>query len=163
VNTRRRLPLAAIVAFSIFVPAGPATAATGGGCAPGVYLVDEASCCTQSLWSIASDGTMHTTSSAQGALGFGEGYGRWRQTRGQQIESTVLDFTYSKNSTGGGFSAAAIARVDAKSTFSDHCKELRGSFELRFFDSGTEDPLDPSTDTGAPLADTFTGRRITVP
>jgi hypothetical protein len=106
---------------------------------------------------------MHTTSSAQGALGFGDGYGRWKQTRRQQIESTVLDFTYGKNPLGSGVPPASVARVDAKFSFSDHCKQLAGSFELRFFDPATEDPLDPASDGGTPVLDTFTGRRVTVP
>lgn len=157
-------PLALILLSALAIPgwALPAAAANGGGCTPGVYLVEEASG-TQSLWSMASDGTIHTTSSAQGPLGFGDGYGRWKQTRNLRIESTVLDFTYSKNSTGSGIPPASVARIDAKFSFSERCKRLEGSFELRFFDPATEDPLDPSTDSGAPVQETFTGRRITVP
>jgi hypothetical protein len=41
------------------------------------------------------------------------------------------------------------------------CAKIAGSFTLRFFEAG-EDPLDPSTDSGTPITDTFTGRRLTV-
>jgi hypothetical protein len=51
--------------------------------------------------------------------------------------------------------------VDIVVSFTDEgCDEIEGDFLLRFFE-GDEDPLDPSTDTGEPLSDTMTGRRVT--
>lgn len=156
--SRHTLPLIPFV-LSIFCLAVPAQAGPEGGCVPGVYLVKESSG-TQSLWTFSGDGTIHTTSSAQGALQFGDGQGEWKKARGKQVKSTVLDFSYSPSPVGSGFPPASIARVDAVSSFSRDCKDIHGSFELRFFDAQTEDALDPATDTGSPLAETFTGRRV---
>jgi len=148
-----------VVVVLVLCFAGPVHSAPSEGCIPGTYLVREGSG-TQSLWSFSGDRTLHVTSSAQGALNFGDGYGAWKQASHKQIKSTVLDFNYSSSPTNGGFPPSAIARVDAVSSFSKHCKEMEGSFELRFFDPETEDPLDPDTDTGNPVVDTFTGRRV---
>lgn len=136
-----------------------ANSAPSGGCIPGAYLVQKGSG-TQSLWSFSKDGTIHITSSAQGALNFGDGYGAWKQKRSRQAKATILDFNYNESPVNNGFPPSAVARVDAGLSFSKNCKEVQGSFELRFFDPETEDPLDPGTDTGSPISDTFTGRRI---
>ena len=55
------------------------------------------------------------------------------------------------------------ARVEISfNTTGPGCGEIAGSLEVRTFEDG-EDPLDPSTDTGDPIAtDTFNGRRVTV-
>jgi len=134
-------------------------AAPRGGCIPGTYLVVEGSG-TQSLWTFSSDGTLLSASSAQGALNFSDGQGAWKELRSGKAQSTFLDFNYSNSSLNGGFPPSGIARVDATLTFSKKCDQVEGSFELRFFDPETEDPLDPATDTGNPLSDTFTGRRV---
>ena len=40
------------------------------------------------------------------------------------------------------------------------CDNIAGTLEVREF-TGSEDPLDPDTDTGDPIAtDTVTGRRV---
>jgi len=148
-----------VLAFACLCLAAPASAGPKDECVPGVYLVKEGSG-TQSLWTFSGDGTMHTNSSAQGALQFGDGQGEWKTARGKQVKSTVLDFSYSPSPVASGFPPASVARVDAVSSFSKDCKEIRGRFELRFFDPATEDPLKPATDTGAPIAETFTGRRV---
>jgi hypothetical protein len=45
-------------------------------------------------------------------------------------------------------------------TVGSGCDNIAGSLEVREF-TGSEDPLDPSTDTGDPIAtDTVTGRRV---
>ena len=139
----------------------PIHAASKGGCIPGTYLVQEASG-TQSLWTFSKDGTIQSASSAQGALNFSDAQGAWKQTRSREAKATFLDFNYG-GVEDGGFPPSGIARVDAQLSFSKKCTRIQGSFELRFFDPETEDPLDPSTDTGTPLSDTFTGRRVIVP
>ncbi len=154
-----------IFLFAIVVPLcfmGSLHAATRPGCIPGTYLVVEGSG-TQSLWTFSKDGTFQTTSSAQGPLNFSDGQGAWKQTRSRQAKVTFLDFNYRDSGENGGFPPSGIARVDAQWSFSKKCTDVQGSFELRFFDPDTEDPLDPSTDTGDPISDTFTGRRVTVP
>jgi hypothetical protein len=155
----RLIPSFFVFVVSLFCCVVPGFSATSGGCIPGVYLVQESSG-TQSLWSFSGDGTIHTTSSAQGAFHFGDGYGGWKQTRHQQVGSTFLDFTYNPSPTGSGVPPSAVARVDALSSFSEHCAEIHGTFELRFFDPVSEDPLDRATDTGEPVVETFTGRRV---
>ena len=129
-----------------------------GGCIHGSYLFQEGSG-TQSLWTFSKDGTVQTSSSAQGALNFSDAYGAWKQTRSWHATAIVLDFNYN-GSIGNGFPPSSIARVDAVLSFSKNCKNVQGSFELRFFDPETEDPLDRNSDTGTPISDTFTGRRI---
>jgi hypothetical protein len=147
--------------FSLFVLCIAQTlqAAPKGGCIPGTYLVVEGSR-TQSLWTFSSDGTIQSASSAQGTLNFSDGQGAWKQSRSGKAQVTFLDFNYSNSSLNGGFPPSGIARVDATLSFSKKCDNVEGSFELRFFDPETEDPLDPSSDTGNPLSDTFTGRRV---
>ena len=53
------------------------------------------------------------------------------------------------------------ARIDiAFQTAGQGCDRIAGSLVVRTFEDG-EDPLDPATDTGDPIAsDTFTGRRV---
>src|SRR6187549_821207 len=105
--------------FAALLVASAVPAHSGGSaaCIPGVYLVRESSG-TQSLWTFSSDGTLHSTSSAQGALGFGDAHGEWKRGRDQQVRSTFLDFTYSPSSVGSGFPPASVARVDADMSFS---------------------------------------------
>jgi hypothetical protein len=136
-------------------------AASKGGCIPGTYLVQEGSG-TQSLWTFSKEGTIQSASSAQGPLNFSDAQGAWKQKGSREAKVTFIDFNYG-DAENGGFPPSGIARVDAQLSFSKKCTQVQGSFELRFFDPETEDPLDPSTDTGGPLSDTFTGRRVTVP
>jgi hypothetical protein len=145
----------------LFCFLSPLHAASKGGCIPGTYLVQESSG-TQSLWTFSKDGTIQSASSAQGALNFSDAQGAWKQTRSREAKATFLDFNYA-GADNGGFPPSGIARVDTQLSFSKKCTQVQGSFELRFFDPQTEDPLDPSTDTGGPLSDTFTGRRVIVP
>ena len=53
-----------------------------------------------------------------------------------------------------------VSRVDVSlHTVGTGCDTIAGSLEVREF-TGGEDPLDPATDTGDPIAtDTVTGRR----
>jgi len=139
----------------------PVHAASKGGCISGTYLIQEGSG-TQSLWTFSKDGTIQSASSAQGPLNFSDAHGAWKQTRSREANAIFIDFNYG-DADNGGFPPSGIARVDAQLSFSKKCTQVQGSFELRFFDPETEDPLDPSTDTGGPLSDTFTGRRVTVP
>jgi len=124
------------------------------GCMTGTYLVQEGSG-TQSLWTFSKDGTIHIASSAQGPLNFSDLLGAWKQTGQKVAHVTVLDFNYNTTPP-----PATIVRVDAVATFFNKCTRMNGSFEVRFFTPGVEDPLDPSTDTGSPITDTFTGRKV---
>jgi hypothetical protein len=129
-------------------------AITNGSCIPGSYLVKEGSG-TWSIWTFSKDGTVEFSSSAQGAFHFSDARGAWRKTRSLEAKLTLLDFTF-----GATPQPDSIARVDATFSFSKKCTTLEGNFELRFFDPVTEDPLDINSDSGDPVSDTFTGRRI---
>jgi hypothetical protein len=124
------------------------------GCIAGTYLVVEASG-AQSLWTFSKDGTIQSASSAQGAFNFSQAQGAWKQTGERTVHATFLDFNYDTNTP-----PLSVARVDTIATFSGKCTRVEGSFELRFFTTGIEDPLDPSSDTGSPITDTFTGRKV---
>jgi hypothetical protein len=145
--------------FILLMSTGFAFAAAKGGCIPGSYLIVENSG-SQSLWTFSSDGTVQSASSAQGAVNFSDAQGAWKQIRSGKAKLTMIDFNFSNSNVNGGFPPASVARVDATLEFSKKCNEVHGIFEVRFFDE-TEDPLDPTTDSGAPIIDSFNGRRIT--
>ena len=129
-------------------------AATRGGCIPGTYLIQEGNGAL-SLWTFFKDGAIQSASSAQGSFNFSDAQGAWKQKNSRKATTVMIDFTY-----GGNTTPAAIARVEAEFTFSKKCDTVEGTFELRFFDPQSEDPLHPETDSGDPISDTFTGRRI---
>ncbi|MFY9824666.1 MAG: hypothetical protein WAM82_25030 [Thermoanaerobaculia bacterium] len=83
---------------------------------------------------------------------------RWWESDGSAgAKGVLLDF--SVDSSGALLN---IARVDIVLHRVGHdCAMIAGSFSLRFFEAG-EDPLNPASDTGTPITDTFTGRRLTV-
>ena len=126
-----------------------------GGCIPGTYLMQEGAG-AQSVWTFSREGTVQMASSAQGPLNFSDGHGAWRPSGSRKAKVTILDFTYGQNPP-----PDFVVRVDAELVFSKKCSTVEGNFELRFFDPQSEDPLDPESDSGDPLSDTFTGRRVT--
>ena len=138
---------------------GSAQAETKNGCIPGTYLVQEGSG-TQSLWTFSADGAIHIASSAQGLFNFSDGLGAWKQTRSREVKAIVLDFNYSLSQINDGVPPASVARVDAVFSFSKKCSSLQGTFQLRFFDPETEDPLDINAASGNPISDTVSGRRV---
>jgi len=130
-------------------------------CIPGTYLVKEGSG-TQSLWTLSQDGTLQITSSAEVAFNFSHLQGAWRQTSRGRAKAVALDFDFISSPIANGAPPAAIARLDISISFSKECDGMEGNLALRFFDSKTEDPLDPSTGAGAPALDNFLGRRVRV-
>jgi len=142
------------IAISLMMNGAILLASGKSGCITGTYLVQEGSG-TQSLWTFSNDATIHVASSAQGPFNFSDLLGVWKQTGQKTIHTTLLDFNYAATPP-----PAAVARVDAVATFSNTCTRMQGSFELRIFTPGSEDPLDPTTDTGSPITDTFTGRKL---
>ena len=123
----------------------------------GTYLIQEGSGAT-SLWTLEADGAFLSTSSAQPLFNFSDQQGVWDKDGNAGAKAVVLDFSF--NSSGVLLN---VGRVDISlHTVGQGCANIAGSFSLRFFEAG-EDPLDPSTDTGTPITDTFTGRRLTVP
>ena len=144
-----------IFAFVFMFVGAHLFAGPNGSCIPGAYLVEEQSG-AWSLWTISKDGTIQSSSSSQATFHFSDAHGAWRQTRSLGAKATLLDFNF-----GSTPPPDSIARVDATFSFSKKCTELQGSFELRFFDPASEDPLDVNSDSGDPITDSFTGRRIT--
>ena len=68
----------------------------------------------------------------------------------------LFAFVYNPDNT-----LMTTARIDILfQTAGQGCDQITGSLVVRTFEDG-EDPLDPATDTGDPIAsDTFTGRRV---
>jgi hypothetical protein len=122
----------------------------------GTYLIQEGSG-SQSLWSLEKDGVMLGTSSSQAAFNFTNQQGTWEQNGAEGVKAVLLDFSFDANGA-----LINTGRVDIQlHTIGNGCANVAGEFTLRFFEPG-EDPLDPASDTGQPISDTFTGRRVTV-
>lgn len=121
----------------------------------GTYLMAEAGGAT-SLWTLEADGTFFATSSLQALLKFSDQQGGWEKDGNNGIKGTVLALVFDENDE-----LLNVSRVDVSlRTVGRGCDNIAGSLEVREFTAG-EDPLDPRTDTGEPIAtDTFTGRRV---
>ncbi|RPH55936.1 hypothetical protein EHM82_04340 [bacterium] len=121
----------------------------------GTYLIDEAGGAT-ALWTLEADGTFFATSSLQPLFNFSDQTGSWEKDGSNGIKGVVLALVFDENNE-----LLNVSRVDISlHTVGKGCDNLAGSLEVREFTAG-EDPLDPSTDTGDPIAiDTVTGRRV---
>ena len=121
----------------------------------GTYLMAEAGGAT-SLWTFEADGTFFATSSLQGVLKFSDQQGSWEKDGNNGLKGAVLALVFDDDG-----SLLNVSRVDISlHTVGKGCDNVAGSLVVREFTAG-EDPLDPSTDTGDPIAtDTFTGRRV---
>jgi len=121
----------------------------------GTYLMDEAGGAT-SLWTFEADGTFFATSSLQALLHFSDQQGSWEKDGGHGLKGAVLALVFDDDND-----LLNVSRVDvALHTVGEGCDHIAGSLEVREF-TGGEDPLDPTTDTGDPIAtDTVTGRRV---
>jgi len=122
----------------------------------GTYLNQEGSG-AQSIWTFGKDGSFLGTSSTQRAFNFSSQQGVWENDGSGDAKAVFLDFSFD-----AGGALLNIGRVDiVLHTVGQGCANIAGSFSLRFFEAG-EDPLNPASDTGTPITDTFTGRRLTV-
>lgn len=121
----------------------------------GTYLMAEAGGAT-SLWTVEADGTFFATSSLQPLLNFSDQPGSWEKHGSSGLKGVLLALVFDENDE-----LLNVSRVDVTlNTVGRGCDNIAGSLEVREFTAG-EDPLDPSTDTGDPIAtDTFTGRRV---
>jgi hypothetical protein len=121
----------------------------------GTYLMAEDGGAT-SLWTLEADGTFFATSSLQALLNFSDQQGSWKKDGNDGIKGVVLALVFDADNE-----LLNVSRVDISlHTVGNGCDNIAGSLEVREFTAG-EDPLDPSTDTGEPIAtDTFTGRRV---
>ena len=121
----------------------------------GTYLMAEAGGAT-SLWTLEADGTFFATSSLQALLKFSDQQGSWEKDGNHGIKGVVLALVFDENDA-----LLNVSRVDISlHTVGEGCDNIAGSLEVREF-TGSEDPLDPGTDTGEPIAtDTVTGRLV---
>lgn len=121
----------------------------------GTYLIDEAGGAT-ALWTLEADGAFFATSSLQPLLNFSDQTGNWVKDGNNGIKGVVLALVFDENNE-----LLNVSRVDISlHTVGNGCDTIAGSLEVREF-TGSEDPLDPTTDTGDPIAtDTVTGRRV---
>ena len=140
--------LLAVPSASLFAQGFPANCA-------GTYLMAEDGGAT-SIWTFEADGAFFATSSLQPLVNFSDQQGSWEQDGSRGAKGVVLALVFDEDN-----SLLNVSRVDVTvHTVGQGCNTITGSLSVREF-TGTEDPLDPSTDTGDPIAtDTFTGRRV---
>lgn len=136
-------PCASLVAGSV-----PASCA-------GTYLIEEAGG-ARDFWTFAADGAFFGTTSTQPLYNFSNQQGSWTKAGSAGARGVLLAFVYNPDNT-----LMTTARIDIDfQTVGQGCDRIAGSLVVRTFEDG-EDPLDPTTDTGTPIAsDTFTGRRV---
>jgi hypothetical protein len=123
----------------------------------GTYLIQEAGG-AKDFWTFGADGSFFGTTSTQPLYNFSNQQGRWEKDGNDGARGVLFAFVYNPDDT-----LMTTARIDiAFQTAGQGCDEISGSLVVRTFEDG-EDPLDPATDTGDPIAsDTFTGRRVQV-
>ncbi len=121
----------------------------------GTYLMAEDGGAT-SIWTFEGDGAFFATSSLQPLLNFSDQQGSWEQDGSRGARGVVLALVFDEDNA-----LLNVSRVDVTvHTVGAGCDRIAGSLVVREF-TGGEDALDPSTDTGDPIAtDTFTGRRV---
>lgn len=152
---RPQLLHALICVFLLALPSAPASAAGFPASCAGTYLIEEDGG-ARDFWTFAADGTFFGTTSTQPLFNFSNQQGSWKKVGAAGAEGVLLAFVFDDDNT-----LLTVARVEiAFHTVGPGCDAIAGSLEVRTFEDG-EDPLDPSTDTGDPIAsDTFSGRRV---
>ncbi len=149
--------LVPVLLFAVLFTGPSASLLAGGfsGNCSGTYLMAEAGGAT-SLWTLEADGTFFATSSLQALLNFSDQQGSWVKDGSDGIKGVVLALVFDEDNA-----LLNVSRVDISlHTVGRGCDDIAGSLEVREF-TGDEDPLDPGTDTGDPIAtDTVTGRRV---
>lgn len=146
---------ALLAAFLLAGSAAPMRAQSFPANCAGTYLMAEAGGAT-SIWTFEADGAFFATSSLQPLINFSDQQGSWEKDGSRGAKGVVLALVFGEDN-----SLLNVSRVDVSvHTVGQGCGNVAGSLEVREFTAG-EDPLDPSTDTGEPIAtDTFTGRRV---
>jgi hypothetical protein len=151
---KRQSILPALALILLVLPAAVFAEGFAGKCT-GTYLIAEDGG-ARDFWTFAADGTFFGTTSTQPLLNFSNQQGSWERVSGNGGAGVLFAFVWNQDNT-----LLTTARVDI--TFAatgPQCDEITGSLVVRTFEDG-EDPLDPATDTGDPIAeDTFTGRRV---
>jgi hypothetical protein len=112
------------------------------------------------LWTLTKDGALLGTSSTQRVFHFSDAQGVWERDGDQGVKAVWLNFSFDPDSD----EVSNITRRDITlHTVGRGCDNVAGTSTLRRFEAGTtEDPLDPASDTGEPVIQPFTGRRVRV-
>jgi hypothetical protein len=149
---RNKIVLALLVAI---LPSIPLLAGNAPASCAGTYLIQEAGG-AKDFWTIAADGAFFGTTSTQELFHFSNQQGSWTKAGSEGARGVLFAFVYNDDNT-----LMTTARIDITfHTVGQGCGQIAGSLVVRTFEDG-EDPLDPLTDTGDPIAsDTFTGRRV---
>ena len=146
--------LAALPAVLLAVPSASLFAGSMPARCAGTYVIQEDGG-AQDFWTFAADGAFFGTTSTQPRYNFSNQQGTWKKAGSTGAQGVLFAFVYNDDNT-----LMSTARIDiAFHTTDQGCDQIAGTLMVRTFEAG-EDPLDPATDTGAPIAsDTFTGRR----
>ena len=146
-----------LLLFLLAVPSGRLFAGSVPASCAGTYLIQENGG-AQDFWTFAADGAFFGTTSTQPLFNFSNQQGSWTKAGSGDARGVLFAFVYNPDNT-----LNSTARIDI--TFhaeGQGCDRISGSLVVRTFEDG-EDPLDPATDTGDPIAsDTFAGRRVQV-
>ncbi|MFT3772205.1 MAG: hypothetical protein QM820_42935 [Minicystis sp.] len=147
--------LASLPAFLLAVPSTPLFASSAPASCAGTYLIQEDGG-AKDFWTFAADGSFFGTTSTQPLYNFSNQQGSWEKAGSNGARGSLLAFVYDDDNT-----LMTTARIDITfHTAGQGCDQIAGSLVVRTFEDG-EDPLDPATDTGDPIAsDTFIGRRV---
>ncbi|WP_437806852.1 hypothetical protein [Sorangium sp. So ce1078] len=150
------LSLLPLAAFGLALRPAPTLAGGSPQSCAGTYLISEAGG-ARDFWTLAADGSFFGTTSTQLLYNFSNQQGSWEKVGNNGARGALFAFVYNESNT-----LMTTARIDiVLHTVGRGCDEIAGSLVVRTFEDG-EDPLDPSSDTGEPIAsDTFTGRRAT--
>jgi hypothetical protein len=153
----RTLLFALLPAFLLALPSAPLFAGSVPANCAGTFLIDEAGG-ARDFWTFAADGSFFGTTSTQPLYNFSNQQGSWTKDGNDGARGVLFAFVYNPDNT-----LQTTARIDILfETAGQDCNQITGSLVVRTFEDG-EDPLDPATDTGDPIAsDTFTGRRVRV-
>lgn len=149
------LCLASLPFFLLAAPAKPLFAGSAPASCSGTFLIDEDGG-AKDFWTFSADGAFSGTTSTQPLYNFSNQQGSWEKAGSDGARGALLAFVYNDDNT-----LLTTARIDISfHTVGQGCEQIAGSLVVRTFEDG-EDPLDPATDTGDPIAsDTFTGRRV---
>jgi hypothetical protein len=143
-------------ALSMLSPRVAVTQAFPQSCA-GTYLITESGTGALSTWVLEKDGVFLSIDSSQRSGNFSDQQGAWEKDGNQGIKGVLLDFDF-----GASGAPINIGRNDiTMHTVGSGCDNVAGTITLRFFEA-SEDPLNPASDTGQPITETFTGRRVRV-
>ncbi|WP_438004072.1 hypothetical protein WME89_35260 [Sorangium sp. So ce321] len=148
------LSLLPLAAFGLALWPAPTLASGFPASCAGTYLISEAGG-ARDFWTFAADGSFFGTTSTQPLYNFSNQQGSWEKVGNEGARGALFAFVYDEDNT-----LMTTARIElVVDTVGQGCDEIAGSLVVRTFEEG-EDPLDPSSDTGDPIAsDTFTGRR----